>query len=296
MKFLIFAEDSKNAGGIASKLRDSGDVHAIIMKDQVEASSSYGIKKIYGLTGKPFADNVAESITKLNPSSFDLLVISSTTLGREVAGIISAKQNLLCATEVFDFTLQNGKIVTKRFFYGGKTIMEEESEAKIITVTPGSFDPQNGEKTSEFEDIQLPQSKVNLIETKPKEKSSTNIEGANIIVSVGRGIGKKESIDKIMPLVEATHGELAGSRPVCLDYKWLSEERQVGLSGKKVKPKVYIALGISGQIQHIAGMRGSKIVVAVNKDKDAPIFQESDYGIVGDIFMVVPKLVEALKK
>ena len=97
-------------------------------------------------------------------------------------------------------------------------------------------------------------------------------------------------------LVSATRGELAGSRPVCLDYRWLSEERQVGLSGKKVKPRVYIALGISGQIQHIAGMRGSKIVVAVNKDKDAPIFQECDYGIVGDLFQIVPKIVENLKK
>ncbi len=83
---------------------------------------------------------------------------------------------------------------------------------------------------------------------------------------------------------------------MCLDYKWLNEERQVGLSGKKVKPRVYIALGISGQIQHIAGMRGSKIVIAVNKDKEAPIFQECDYGIVGDLFQVVPKLVAALKQ
>ncbi len=89
---------------------------------------------------------------------------------------------------------------------------------------------------------------------------------------------------------------MSGSRPVCLDYKWLNEERQVGLSGKKVKPRVYIALGISGQIQHIAGMRGSKIVIAVNKDKEAPIFQECDYGIVGDLFQVVPKLVAALKQ
>ena len=92
------------------------------------------------------------------------------------------------------------------------------------------------------------------------------------------------------------HGEIAGSRPVCLDYQWLSEDRQVGLSGKKVKPKLYIALGISGQIQHIAGMRTSRVVVAVNKDKSAPIFEEADYGIVGDLFQIVPKLVSALKQ
>ena len=89
-------------------------------------------------------------------------------------------------------------------------------------------------------------------------------------------------------------GELAGSRPVCLDYHWLSEDRQVGYSGRTVKPKAYVALGISGQIQHIAGMRGSKVVVAVNKDKNAPIFQEADYGIVGDLYQIVPKIVSYL--
>ena len=99
-----------------------------------------------------------------------------------------------------------------------------------------------------------------------------------------------------MPLVEALHAEISGSRPVCLDYKWLSEDKQVGLSGKKVRPDFYIALGISGQIQHIAGIRGSKTIIAINKDKSAPIFEECDYGIVGDLFTVVPELVEKLKK
>ncbi|MEM3277816.1 MAG: electron transfer flavoprotein subunit alpha/FixB family protein, partial [Thermoplasmata archaeon] len=92
------------------------------------------------------------------------------------------------------------------------------------------------------------------------------------------------------------HGEVSGSRPICLDYHWLEEERQVGLSGKRVKPRLYIALGISGQIQHIAGMRGSKMVIAVNKDKNAPIFSECDYGMVGDLYQVVPALIELLKK
>ncbi len=129
-----------------------------------------------------------------------------------------------------------------------------------------------------------------------KQGTSVRLEDAKIIVSVGRGIGTKENIQKIDPLVKLVNGELAGSRPVCMDYNWLSEDRQVGLSGKKVSPKLYIALGISGQIQHIAGMRGSKTVIAINKDKSAPIFQECDYGIVGDLFAIVPKLISDLSK
>lgn len=296
MKFLVFADDSKSVAGIATKLRESGEISAVTLESESKNCQNYGIKNLYALKGKAFPDNVSAALSSMDLNSYDLIIISSTPLGREVAGIISAKLNSPAITEVFDFDLSSGKLITKRFFFGGKTIMEEESNSKIITVTPGSFDSKEGDKTEKIETLDLPESKITLMEVKQKEKSSSNIESANIIVSVGRGIGKKESIESIMPLVDVTHGELAGSRPVCLDYKWLSEERQVGLSGKKVKPKVYIALGISGQIQHIAGMRGAKLVVAINKDKDAPIFQECDYGIVGDLFQIVPKLVEALKK
>ncbi len=296
MKFLIFADDAKSLAGLATKLRDNGEVSAVTLEGQPKQCSNYGIKSLVELKGKAFPDNVSHVLLSMDLNSYDLIVISSSPLGREVAGIVSAKLDSPAMTEVFDFTFSPGKLVTKRFFFGGKTIMEEESDSKIVTVTPGSFDSNNGENTDKIESVELPGSKISLMEIKEKEKSSTNIENANIIVSVGRGIGKKEAIESIMPLVDVTHGELAGSRPVCLDYKWLSEERQVGLSGKKVKPKVYIALGISGQIQHIAGMRGAKVVVAINKDRDAPIFQECDYGIVGDLFQIVPKLVEALKK
>ncbi len=115
-----------------------------------------------------------------------------------------------------------------------------------------------------------------------------------MIVSIGRGLGKPDGLKLVEQLASAVKGEIAGSRPVCLDYHWLSEDRQVGLSGKKVRPRLYIALGISGQIQHIAGMRGSRTVVAINKDKSAPIFEECDYGLIGDLYTIVPKLVTAL--
>ena len=124
---------------------------------------------------------------------------------------------------------------------------------------------------------------------------AVDLSAAEIIVSVGRGIKEKENIPIVEELAKALGGELAASRPIC-DNGWLPMERQVGSSGQTVSPKVYMAVGISGAIQHLVGMKGSKTIVAINKDSNAPIFEVADYGIVGDLFEVVPALVEEVKK
>lgn len=124
---------------------------------------------------------------------------------------------------------------------------------------------------------------------------AVDLTAADIIVSVGRGIKEKENIPVVEALAQALGAELAASRPIC-DAGWLPMDRQVGSSGQTVSPKVYIAVGISGSIQHLVGMKGAKTVVAINKDPDAPIFEVAHYGIVGDLFEVVPALVEEIKK
>jgi electron transfer flavoprotein alpha subunit len=124
---------------------------------------------------------------------------------------------------------------------------------------------------------------------------AVDLTSADIIVAVGRGIKEKENIPVVEALAQALGAELAASRPIC-DAGWLPMDRQVGSSGQTVSPKVYIAVGISGAIQHLVGMKGAKTVVAINKDPDAPIFEVAHYGIVGDLFEVVPALVEEVKK
>ena len=124
---------------------------------------------------------------------------------------------------------------------------------------------------------------------------AVDLTAADIIVSVGRGIKEKDNIHIVEELAKALGAELAASRPIC-DNGWLPMERQVGSSGQTVSPKVYMAVGISGAIQHLVGMKGSKTIVAINKDSNAPIFEVADYGIVGDLFEVVPALIEEVKK
>ena len=129
------------------------------------------------------------------------------------------------------------------------------------------------------------------------QTDGVNVEEAEIIVSCGRGLKNKEDIKIIQELADTLKGRTVGcSRPIAADMKWLSEDHWIGLSGHKVKPKLYIAAGISGQIQHIAGMRESGVIVAINKDKDALIFKSADYGIVGDLYEVLPKLTNAIKE
>lgn len=296
MKGLVFSDNGDLLSQTLTFFRGKFEIDAAIYFDKFDTVTEYGAKTIYRLTGTAFSDNIAESLLELiKNENYDYTILCSTATGREAAGIISEKLNRPVVTEIFDFLLVDGRTVTKRFGFGGKTVLEEESDSKILTVMPGISDAQKVSEKSQIVEIQLRPSSVSLVQTIQKETNSVNLENAGIIVAIGRGIGKKEGIDQILPLVKAVRGELAGSRPVCLDYQWLSEDRQVGLSGKKVKPKLYIALGISGQIQHIAGMRGSKVVIAVNKDKSAPIFEEADYGIVGDIYKVVPKILSSLQ-
>jgi electron transfer flavoprotein alpha subunit len=145
-----------------------------------------------------------------------------------------------------------------------------------------------------------PEIAPSAIRTKPLElfresQRAVDLTAAEIIVSVGRGIKEAENIPIVKQLAEALGAELAASRPIC-DSGWLPMERQVGSSGQTVAPKLYLAVGISGAIQHLVGMKGSKTIVAINKDPEAPIFEVADYGIVGDLFQVVPALVEEIKK
>jgi electron transfer flavoprotein alpha subunit len=170
----------------------------------------------------------------------------------------------------------------------------------FVSVQAGSFRAPEGQDTAVAMETFAPVIEAAQIRNKPGElfresAQTVDLSVAPVIVSVGRGIGEQENIAIVEGLAAALGAELAASRPIC-DNGWLPMERQVGSSGQTVSPKLYLAVGISGAIQHLVGMKGSKAVIAINKDENAPIFEVADYGVVGDLFEVVPALTKAVRE
>ena len=295
MKAIVFSEDGEIASQMVNYLKGKAEVIASTLTEEKEKCIRAGAEKLYLLSGIAEPENISEAISEIkNATGADYIFIGSTANGRDIAGILSAKEDMKPISEITSFEINDGKATVTRFLYGGKAVATEETSATLYVYAPGISESAHAESDTPTETIQLKEPSVKPESEEPKTSGGVDLEKAKIIVSVGRGLGSKEGLGIAEELAKKVNGEIAGSRPVCLDYHWLSEDRQVGLSGKKVKPKVYIALGISGQIQHIAGIRGAKTVIAINKDKSAPIFEECDYGIVGDLFQIVPKLISAL--
>ena len=169
----------------------------------------------------------------------------------------------------------------------------------MATIPPRTFEPataEDGRKGHVRELPAPPPSAVKSPRTKSQTRETKDITEAKVVVSVGRGIEKKEDLALARQLADALGGEIGCTRPISEENHWLPEELCIGLSGVQVKPDLYLGLGVSGQIQHVTGIRNAKVIAAVNKDENAPIFGVADFGIVGDLYDVVPKLIEELKK
>ncbi|MDG6228533.1 MAG: electron transfer flavoprotein subunit alpha/FixB family protein [Candidatus Thermoplasmatota archaeon] len=231
-----------------------------------------------------------------------VVLIGSDKNGKELASRLAGRLDIGCIIDATNVYIKDGKVTAERVVYSGNAISVEQfnSAPSVITVPSKVFDPspKDDKRKGDIEKVKASFEKSASIVANVAELQSggVNVEDAEIIVSCGRGMKNKEDLKLVNDLAEVLKGKTIGcSRPIAADLKWLPEEHWIGLSGHKVKPKLYIAAGISGQIQHIAGMRDSGVVVAINKDADALIFKSADYGIVGDLYKVLPKLTEAIK-
>jgi len=269
----------------------------------------HGADKVYSLSDPvlktfqvdTYTDAFTELVTQHKP---DVLLMGATRSGLEFAPRLAERLKTSCVTEAtkLEPDAEKKDVLTDRITWGGNLVETHVSKSKplIATVPRGLFSLLPADTSRKGEVIQVePKIKppsTNLLETKSKPAKGVKLSDASVIVSFGRGVRKKEDIAIIEQFAQAVGGVVGCSRPIAEDLRWLPEDQYVGLSGQKVNPKLYFAFGISGQIQHLTGIRNSRIIVAVNNDPKAPIFEFSDYGIVADLYQLIPVLIDATKQ
>jgi electron transfer flavoprotein alpha subunit len=278
----------------------------------VKSAISYGADQVIFVEGPDYNEYSTEAYTyameqlvkKYKPAT---ILVGATSKGRDMGPRLSArlKTGLTADCTGLDITAETGVVTWTRPAFGGNLMAQiecPETRPQIGTVRPGVFKrgEPDMERTAEIikEDIPVP---AGCVRTKLLEKimeaaeGAVKLEEAEIIVSGGRGLGKPENFALVKALADVLGGVVGSSR-AAVDAGWISHAHQVGQTGKTVGPKLYIACGISGAIQHLAGMSGSDVIIAINRDPDAPIFDVANYGIVGDLKEVLPALTEAVKK
>lgn len=234
----------------------------------------------------------------------DVIFLSATSLGKDLSGRIAVKTDSAVFNDCIEIKIENGKITASRPVYAGKSISDisSDSDKIVISIRPNVFKPEESESSGvNCEKADL--SKMNITDSDFKavvkdisvSSEKLDVAEADRIVSGGRGLRDPENFKLIENLASAIGAATGASRAV-VDAGWRPHSEQVGQTGKTVSPSLYIACGISGAIQHLAGMSSSKCIVAINKDKDAPIFQIANYGIVGDVFEIIPALTDEFKK
>ena len=229
------------------------------------------------------------------------IVMAHTYQVRDFAPKVAARVGRELAGDCIRYRIEDGKLVLTRRMFLGKLDADVTVGGEppyFITFQSGSFRGDNAEKGSaqvETMDVEIGEIRMTPEEPFQEAKAAVDLTKSDVIVAIGRGIKSQENISLAQQLADALGADLAASRPIC-DSEWLPIDRQIGSSGQTVAPKLYIALGISGAIQHIVGMKNSGTIVAVNKDAEAPIFDIADYGIVGDLFDAVPVMIEEIKR
>lgn len=290
------------------------ELSAVVIGSDVKGMTDklvhHGAEKVIVVEDDTLKHFVTEPYTKaltnvINEYKPEIVLVGATTIGRDMAPRVSARihTGLTADCTSLEVDEETNNLLMTRPAFGGNimaTIICPDHRPQMATVRPGVMqkieeDTSLAGKVETFDAGLTPADlNVEVLEVVKEDKKKTNIEDAGILVSAGRGIGGKDNMGIMYNLADELKAEVSGSRAV-IDAGWIDKDRQVGQTGKTVRPELYFACGISGAIQHVAGMEESEFIVAINKNPDAPIFEVSDIGIVGDVSKVIPALVEELK-
>lgn len=299
----VIADVAEHAYELLTKVAGSADqVTAFVNGDQAAAEEcfAFGASAVKlmpvpeNTTWEQYAKVIAAEGKEIQP---ELIVASATRRGKTLAAQVAALLDVALITESKELEIDGSKVKTLRDIYGGLAEKALETEQTVIvTIAPGTFSAEKAAPPASgvVSTVELSALGIEVVERKAKEASTVNLKDADVVVGVGRGFGKEENVKLAEELAAALGGEIGCSRPVAEDMHWVSEDRYIGISGSVIKPTVYIAAGISGQVQHMYGVRDSKTIVAIDKNENAQIFKSADYYIVGDLAEVLPALTKAV--
>lgn len=267
--------------------------------ESVKEYSTLGTEKLYyAKVEKAFPDQLSIRLNQLiDEVKPDVIVGAASKTGNEVLSKVAGLREIPMLTEIVDVKVEDSKLLFMRAILGGRAISVEKPTLPVVVTVPlKKYQPPQPGAPCEIVEVELPESKFSLVEVKEKTRGAVNIEEAEIVIGVGRGFRNKEDLRLAEELANLLGGAVGCSRPIAADYGWLPEDSWIGISGKKVRAKLYMPIGISGAPQHMTAAMDSKIIVAVNKDKSAPVFQYTDYGIVADLYKFLPILIQKIKE
>jgi electron transfer flavoprotein alpha subunit len=295
------SEATKLAGELGTEA--AAVVVGEVADDAAAGLGAYGVKKVYRCKEAPegLAQPIVDVMAKvMTDNDFSYALFGGGLLGFEIGAGLTARLNAGVTMEVTAVNVVDGKLVAERPILQDSQIADVGyvEEPGIIIGRLNAFDENETGGTAEVEDVAVELSewstKAKMVTRGEQRGADVDIEGADILVGGGRGLGKKENFELAEQLAESMGGAVAATRAV-VDAGWYPYAAQIGQTGKTVAPNLYLALGISGAIQHKVGMQNSENILAINKDQNAPIFEFSDLGVVGDLHKIVPKLTEAIK-
>ncbi len=305
----IYSEDSTVArqlltAGLELKNAMNQPVKVITLNnDDTQSFIAAGADKVYVAKGvNSWPESYARAIADLLAAEqASVLLVGGTMRGKDLAAKVAALLKAGLVTDALSVAYADGGLETTRLIYGGLAVSTEATLfPALVTIPPRTFAEAvpagNGQGEVVVLEVNNEDSRVSISNVCPIERQGADIAAATRVVCVGRGLNKKEDLALAEALAKVVGAEIGCTRGIAEDYHWLPNERYIGISGQKVKPEIYISMGISGQVQHVVGIRDSKIIVAIDSNEKAPIFEAADYGIVGDLYEVVPLLTEALKK
>ncbi|QDR79120.1 electron transfer flavoprotein subunit alpha/FixB family protein [Sporomusa termitida] len=305
----IYSEDSAVARQLLTaglELKTSMNQAVGVLTPNSEDAQSFvaaGADKVYVVRGSnPWPESYAGAVADILGREEAAVVLAGGTLrGKDLAAKVAAAMQAGLVTDAATITYANGNIETSRLIYGGLAVCTEAvALPAFVTIPPRTFAeaPAQGNGAGEVVTVEAANEdeRISVTNVCPIVRQGTDIAGASRVVCVGRGLNKQEDLSLAAALAAAVGAEIGCTRGISEDYHWLPNDRYIGISGQKVKPELYIGMGISGQVQHVVGVRDAKVIVAIDTNEKSLLFEAADYGIVGDLYEVVPLLTKALQK